>query len=261
MEEAAAPAAPRKLGELLKTGLSLALDGLWQNAAILAAALLPGMLLLGAVTHRLGLTDKEAVKAALEAGSYAPLLAAAAAGAAAALLAMAAKIAVILSLEARSRGEVLSLGDAYSRAADWFLPFFMVQLRVALYVLGGLFLLIIPGIVFFIRYLLAPFAVLLEGRTGGEALARSKEIMASHAGKVLGNLIVAGLLAGLLAVFAQVFFSIAGRLAGPLSPVLAFASELVGKLIGTWALAVTLLLYKDLAPPPPPNLPDAPAAS
>lgn len=76
----------------------------------------------------------------------------------------------------------------------------------------GLGLLVIPGLVFALWFMLSPPIVMLEGRSGIAALNRSKQLAdGSHwrnAGLIAALLIIEGVIIGIIAIFARVFAAI-----------------------------------------------------
>jgi hypothetical protein len=67
-----------------------------------------------------------------------------------------------------------------------------------LIIMLGLFLCVVPGILFALMYAVIAQVVMLEGRSGGEALSRSGELTKGYRGRLFGLLFVVGLLTGLL---------------------------------------------------------------
>ena len=243
---------PRKLGDLLSTSLDLTFNGFWDYAAILLAGLAPGSVLVGAALVLTGFSDREGIKGALLSGQYLGVGAVLLAGLFAKLLDALATLAVIISLNARDRGEALGLGECYSRAAERLWSFLWTELLVGLWVIAGLICFIIPGIVMAIRYSLTQLVVVLDGRSGSEALGRSRAIIIPHMGKVFGNFLVVGILAGVIVFFVIIGLSlgvhfIPGHGGAVFEQAYAFIAKLAERLIGVWALALSVLLYKDLS--------------
>ena len=61
----------------------------------------------------------------------------------------------------------------------------------------GFILLVVPGLILFSRWTLVVPAVMLEGRSVGDALARSNRLVTGQTGRVLLVVLVAGLIEGL----------------------------------------------------------------
>lgn len=79
--------------------------------------------------------------------------------------------------------------------------FVTAQALVYLIVIIGLILLIIPGIIFALKYLFVPFVIVDEDVKIGESLKRSSQLTKGNRTKLLGLIIVFGLIS-LLGVFA-----------------------------------------------------------
>ncbi|MGH3009322.1 MAG: hypothetical protein ACRDLM_07955 [Gaiellaceae bacterium] len=117
----------------------------------------------------------------------------------------------------------------------------------------GFILLVVPGLILFARWSLVVPAVLLEGRTVGDALRRSNGLVKGQTGKVLVVAIAAGLIQGLAGLAIHyAFLSLPG-----------FWAVWVG---GTVASAITVpylahvltVLYYKLTEPDRPVLPVEP---
>ena len=72
------------------------------------------------------------------------------------------------------------------------LPLIWTSILMGLAVMGGLILLIIPGILFMFWFALATHVVVIEGISGAKALGRSRKLVRNN----LGTMIVLGLLIG-----------------------------------------------------------------
>ena len=141
-------------------------------------------------------------------------------------------------------------------AAGRFVAFLLTAVRAVAWILAGLLLLIVPGIVLALRYSLAHLAVLLEPCSGACALARSQELVSAEPKRAIGfmaaataaaltlNLVVAVLVAALMGVAQALGAGPVGAVAGQLQALL---SELLGGLLGAWLIGFTVLLYRDLA--------------
>lgn len=82
-------------------------------------------------------------------------------------------------IEGQPGGFVESLGFAMSRA----IPLGVTYLLNIIWVMVGFLLLIIPGILWAVHMLLGTVAVIIEGRSGSDALRRSKELVYVHRSK------------------------------------------------------------------------------
>ena len=82
-------------------------------------------------------------------------------------------IAFIKVANKASEGEAIGIGESYSLPLRLLGQFIWTSILYFLICLGGLILLIIPGIIWAARYVLAPYVVIVEGISGREALSRS----------------------------------------------------------------------------------------
>lgn len=80
--------------------------------------------------------------------------------------------------------------DSLKHGLSRLLPLIWTTILMALAIMGGLILLIIPGILFMLWFALSTHVVVIEGLSGSKALGRSKELVRPH----LGTMIVLGLL-------------------------------------------------------------------
>lgn len=236
----------RPLGQLLSHSFSFFKENATDCAAILSVALAPAALLLA-----LG-PSREAVEIARTTGDYSSVGTAASINVIVSLLGAWASVAVVLTLAARLRGERYGVIEAYAHTKAFLIPLILTGLRATLWIILGLILLIVPGIVLAIRYSLVYYTVLLEKRKGADALARSKELVLAHMGKVVGNGIVITALTILIALIAAmsvrfIFYFIPGSGATPIIFLRTFIEDLLNRMIGIWGIAFFILLYQDIA--------------
>jgi hypothetical protein len=78
---------------------------------------------------------------------------------------------------AMARGEKMTLRQALADAPQLAWKLFFAQLLAGLAVLGGLILLVVPGLIFATWFSLVPYVVVNEGLTGTAALRRSRELV------------------------------------------------------------------------------------
>jgi hypothetical protein len=122
-----------------------------------------------------------------------------------------------------------------------------VSLLTFLAVAGGFILLIIPGIIFYVRFLFGPTVVVVEGTKGTQAMRRSWRLVKGHTGKVLGTVFLAGLLAAIIGGILSVPFVIAGNLMGTGGWILrAIGSSLSAVITRPFAAIIAVLLYFDM---------------
>jgi hypothetical protein len=115
----------------------------------------------------------------------------------------------------------------------------LVSLLVALALVGGLILFVIPGLIFAVMLSVSIPALIVEDRRGSAALGRSWSLVKGHFWHVVGVIVVAGLITGLIS-------GVIGALGGD-----AWFLRWVFSSIGTIVTApftslVAVLLYVDL---------------
>lgn len=101
-----------------------------------------------------------------------------------------------------SRGKKVTI-ETFKSVAPYTLKFIAVQILMMLIVLGGLILFIIPGIIFSIKYMFAPYLVVDKGLGPIEALKESARMTDGVKWDLLGFLAAVSVLAymGILALF------------------------------------------------------------
>jgi hypothetical protein len=244
------------LAELFSDSGALFKEGLGQSAAVLAAGLVPGAVLAGAAFVGTGILSREALQTMISDGRWVQALPLFAAGAAKSLLAGLAFAALVLSLEARVAGRPLSTPQAYAAALRLFPSLLWAGARAALMIAGGMLLLLVPGLLLALRYTFVHLAVLLEGRRGRAALARSSYLVGAEPARALGFFVSAFIVAAVLNAFCAFIVALATGGAAMLGPgevgvvqgqLEALISELAQSMVGAWLAGFSVLLYRDLA--------------
>ncbi len=138
-----------------------------------------------------------------------------------------------------SLGEPVDISDSYRWGMRRFGSVLLVAVLIGLGVLGGLILLIIPGIIFLVLWSVSIPAVVVEGKRGTEAMRRSWQLVRGHFWFVLGVVVVAAIITS---VVSSIFSAIAGE-----SDILALILNTVGQIItAPFSALVTVVLYLDL---------------
>ena len=102
--------------------------------------------------------------------------------------------ATIHAVAQKYLGKPASVGGALGFALRRLPSLLWTSLLATIFITLGLVLLIIPGVILLFRYFLASYVVVVEGKSGGDALKRSGQLMKGNAGKVF----VLGLLLGVI---------------------------------------------------------------
>ena len=144
-------------------------------------------------------------------------------------------------------GEDPTAGDVLEEGLPLIGPVLLVIVLYSLVVFGGFLLLVVPGIVFFIRFLFAPAVVVVENVRGRAALRRSWQLTRRNWWRVFGITLVAGLMAGVASSFLSVPALLAARKAGEAAWIVRGAGLSAAQVIATpFSLLVQVLLYFDL---------------
>lgn len=116
-----------------------------------------------------------------------------------------------------SDGQAVGVWESYNLSLRLFWRYMWTCILYFLIVLGGMFLLIIPGIIWSIRYIYAPYLVIIEGIHGRKALSRSREITEGRLGGVFARTLVFGILIFFVITIPLLFlvFLIGGVLGSP----------------------------------------------
>lgn len=112
---------------------------------------------------------------------------------------------------------------------------------------GGFLLLIIPAIIFYVRFLFGPTAVVVEGTKGRQAMKRSWRLAKGRSWKILGTVFLAGLLTSVVGAVLGIPFVLAGQFIGGGGWILrAIGSSLSSVITRPFAAIIVVLLYFDM---------------
>lgn len=93
--------------------------------------------------------------------------------------------AVIYAVAQRYLGSPVTVMEAIQKGASKIVPLIWTSILMGLAIMGGLILLIIPGILFALWFGLAQHVVVLEDQSGSAALGRSKNLVRPYLGTFL----------------------------------------------------------------------------
>jgi hypothetical protein len=100
-------------------------------------------------------------------------------------------------------GDPVDIDASYKWGFARFGSVLLISVLVGLAVLGGLILLIIPGIIFAVMFSVSVPALVVENKRGTEAMSRSWNLVKGHFWHALGVLFVAGILTGIVSGIIQ----------------------------------------------------------
>jgi hypothetical protein len=140
-----------------------------------------------------------------------------------------------------------TIGGVYRFALSRTHSILWVTFLSALAVLGGFILLIVPGILFAIRFGFSPVVVAVEGARGTRAMRRSWRLAKGHFWKILGTLFLAGILSNVVAGILTLPFTISGIALGSNGWFLRWIGASIAAVIARpYAAMVGVLLYFDM---------------
>lgn len=138
----------------------------------------------------------------------------------------------------------MSIGDAYRSAKPFFWRYVLLSLMIGLVVLGGLILLVIPGIIFLVWFSFSYYVLIEEGISGVDAMKRSKALVSGKWFAVFGRLAVI-FIAGI--VVGSVFSVLTGMVDQILGVTLiSIIGMLANAVVAPVSVAYLYLLYKEL---------------
>ncbi len=145
------------------------------------------------------------------------------------------------------RGEQPVLGRCFRAGVTYFIPIFAVTVISTIGVMGGLILLIIPGLMLLVAWSVAAPALLHERGSPTWVLGRSAELSRGHRWRIFGLF----LLVGMTMFLAQVGLGALGLGAGfgsegGLGPVQLVGSAVLSTLTGAFWAAMIAVLYAHL---------------
>jgi hypothetical protein len=91
-----------------------------------------------------------------------------------------------------------TLGDALRFAFSRFLPLLGTSILLGLVIVAGALMCLVPAIIFAVWYSFAPQIVVVENRSGMEALNRSKSLTEGFRWRIFGVIVLLALIGGLL---------------------------------------------------------------
>lgn len=119
-------------------------------------------------------------------------------------------IVLLIAIKKKIESKKFLIKSCFKEGILKFFSYLWVNILVFLAFLGGLILLIIPGVIFYIWFVFAALLVIFEDLKGRAALKRSYELTKGYFWKILGNLtltaFIVGLGTGILGVLGNISF-------------------------------------------------------
>ena len=144
-------------------------------------------------------------------------------------------------------GSAPTVGDIYRFALSLTASVLWATFLVFLIVVLGFIAVIIPGIIFAIRYSFTPSIVAIEGKRGTRAMKRSWELAKGFFWKILGTLLLATVLTGIVGAVLQLPLSAIAAQIGPGGWVLnAIGGSAASIITRPFSGIVIVLLYFDM---------------
>ncbi len=144
-------------------------------------------------------------------------------------------------------GHPVSLGPTYRFAVSKVHSILWISFLSLLAAVLGLILLIIPGIIVFVRLTFGSMVLVVEGLKGTKAMGRSWRLAKGHFWRLFGALILANVMAGFIATLLAIPGTLAASAVGTHGwPLLALGNSLGSVLTTPFITLITVLLYFDL---------------
>lgn len=122
----------------------------------------------------------------------------------------------------------------------FFWKFVVVSLKYGLLVMAGLFLFIIPGVIWMVRYYFSVMLVIFENRTMADAMSRSAELVKGYWKEVFVRILVPIVISVSISMISSALSKISG------TDLLQFVLYSISLLIAPAYLIYTYLVYQDL---------------
>ncbi|MCK4252702.1 EI24 domain-containing protein [candidate division WOR-3 bacterium] len=113
------------------------------------------------------------------------------------LISMVTFIGLIFAINNILEGNPVSIKESYKIGFKKILPYLWISVLVCLATFGGFLLLIIPGIIFAIWFLFAPYVLIIKDTRGISTLAISRQLVKGNWWYVLGAPLVCGIVYGI----------------------------------------------------------------
>ena len=144
-------------------------------------------------------------------------------------------------------GERVSIGRTYRYALRKLPAILWITILTSIVTIIGFLLLIIPGIIAFVRLALGPPVLVVEDVPGTNALRRSWNLTKGNFWRLLGLLILSALIAGVGALIITIPTEVIALTIGPGGwPISALGTALATVLITPFSMLIVVLFYFDM---------------
>ena len=189
---------PMGIGEILSTAFQL-YQRHWRTLlAIAAVVVVPFTLLQYLLGDQVRTRGEESANGVIETATWAVGIAGLVAALAGLLMFLVLTGAITRTVAAEVAGEDPGVEQSYRFGFVRLGSVLLVSVLVGLATVGGLILLVIPGIYIGVRLAVSIEALVVEGRRGTQAMGRSWELVGSHWWHAFATLLVAWLLIGIV---------------------------------------------------------------
>jgi len=138
------------------------------------------------------------------------------------------------------RGRTVSVGESFRVGISRFLPIIGVIILEGLGVGFGMLLLIVPGIILMLMWYVALPACVVERIGPIESLGRSAALTKGHRWKILGLILLVGIVGGVIGAVFGAVAAIFGHIG------LAIVQYLVQVVVTVYSAILVIVLYRDL---------------
>jgi hypothetical protein len=144
-------------------------------------------------------------------------------------------------------GHTVLVGPTFRFAVSRIHSILWISILTGLAALLGFLLLIVPGIIVLVRYYFGSTVLVVEGKKGSKALGRSWRLVKGSFWKVLGTLLLAGILANVVESILSIPAAVAFGAIGPAGwPLYAIGLSVAAILTTPFTTLIAVLLYFDL---------------
>jgi hypothetical protein len=154
--------------------------------------------------------------------------------------------AIVVVVSDSYLGREVSIASAVQRVFDRFGSVFLAAFLQSIAIAIGIVLFVIPGFLCIAWFFAATAVVVIEGKTAGAAMSRSKELASGSVGRILGVLLLSVIILAAFQLIITFCFALLGQMAHLDRAITGLAANLANLLIYPFATVVITLLYYDL---------------